>query len=166
MNLSYMHSPCYCKICEDFFKVPKLLADISNWIEYRDWLQLALDAYGILPHLVGTAGMHCHFTSQLTQTWNFQELWNLKGGCKSVLTLKKVVSLSCFSHFLKIYMMFEPEQVLLGLVQVLVLVLLIDLDSVLSSGWGPEEPDWTKLQQPSHNNLKSNLDCCSKLPPL
>src|SRR5262245_24069294 len=43
------------KLSDDFFRVPKLLDDISNWIEYRDRLQWALDARGILPHLLGTA---------------------------------------------------------------------------------------------------------------
>src|SRR5579859_2415763 len=45
------------KISEDFFRVPKLCADLSNWIEYRDRLQWALDARGILPHLLGTAAV-------------------------------------------------------------------------------------------------------------
>ena len=42
------------KLSDDFFKVPKLLPDLSNWIEYRDRLQWALDAHGLLPHLKGT----------------------------------------------------------------------------------------------------------------
>jgi hypothetical protein len=42
------------KISKDFFKVPKLLADISNWIKHWDQLQWALNTCGILPHLLGT----------------------------------------------------------------------------------------------------------------
>jgi hypothetical protein len=44
------------KLSDDFYRVPKLSnVDLSNWIEYRDRLQWALDARGILSHLDGTA---------------------------------------------------------------------------------------------------------------
>jgi len=36
---------------EEFFKVPKLLADGSNWVTYKDRLRWALNAHGILNHL-------------------------------------------------------------------------------------------------------------------
>ncbi|KAJ3489198.1 hypothetical protein NLJ89_g11551 [Agrocybe chaxingu] len=36
---------------EDFLKVPKLLADGSNWVTYKDRLRWAVDARGLLNHL-------------------------------------------------------------------------------------------------------------------
>ncbi len=36
---------------EEFFKVPKLQADGSNWVTYKDRLQWALDARGVLNHI-------------------------------------------------------------------------------------------------------------------
>jgi len=36
---------------EEFFKVPKLLADGSNWVTYKDRLRWALNARSILNHL-------------------------------------------------------------------------------------------------------------------
>jgi len=36
---------------EEFFKVPKLLSDGSNWVTYKDRLQWALNAHSILNHL-------------------------------------------------------------------------------------------------------------------
>ena len=42
------------KTLDDFFKVPKLTSNGSNWITYKDRLRWALDARGILPHLEGT----------------------------------------------------------------------------------------------------------------
>jgi hypothetical protein len=36
---------------EEFFKVPKLLADGSNWVTYKDRLRWALNARGVLNHL-------------------------------------------------------------------------------------------------------------------
>ncbi|KAF9466346.1 hypothetical protein BDZ94DRAFT_1138953, partial [Collybia nuda] len=36
---------------EDNFKVPKLLADGSNWVTYKDRLRWALDAHGMLDQL-------------------------------------------------------------------------------------------------------------------
>ncbi|KAF8156113.1 hypothetical protein B0H34DRAFT_659808, partial [Crassisporium funariophilum] len=36
---------------EEFFKVPKLLADGSNWVTYRDRLRWALTARGHLKHI-------------------------------------------------------------------------------------------------------------------
>ena len=36
---------------EEFFKVPKLLANGSNWVTYKDRLRWALNARGVLNHL-------------------------------------------------------------------------------------------------------------------
>ena len=36
---------------EEFFKVPKLLADGSNWVTYKDRLRWVLNTRGILNHL-------------------------------------------------------------------------------------------------------------------
>jgi len=36
---------------EEFFKVPKLLADGSNWVTYKDRLRWALNARGVLNHI-------------------------------------------------------------------------------------------------------------------
>ena len=36
---------------EEFFKVPKLLADGSNWVTYKDRLRWALNARGLLNHI-------------------------------------------------------------------------------------------------------------------
>jgi len=36
---------------EEFFKVPKLLANGSNWVTYKDRLRWVLNARGVLNHL-------------------------------------------------------------------------------------------------------------------
>jgi hypothetical protein len=36
---------------EEFYKVPKLLADSSNWVTYKDRLRWALSACGVLNHI-------------------------------------------------------------------------------------------------------------------
>ena len=39
---------------DDFFKVPRLEVDGTNWVIYKDRLQWAADARGYLSHLNGT----------------------------------------------------------------------------------------------------------------